>query len=753
MALIPYLDMSYGTGMSQEYKGRRVDFGEGVSQRAKRLNGAPQQWRLVWDNIPDATAEELRKFFEDRQGVELIRWTPYGQTTALKWTATGWQSKPSGWLVQSASVTLTQEFDLPGPAPVNTALPTITGNPYLGHTLTAVIGSWTNYPTSFAYQWKRNGVAITGATSKTYVLVAADLGASITVTVTASNVDADTAATSGAKGPITEEPKFYSYKLALAFAMDDYWANQVDYPSVAAMPGYSFNSPGVRGALGSSAFKYGPELVTNGTFDSNTTGWTAGSSTLSVVGGRLRITNTANNGYADASFPTVIGVAYRFKATKFIGNAASVTIYLGSTAGGSQYKISAGAGAMEHVFIATAATTYIRVYGDLSGTYVEVDDVSAQRIIDGPVTWHGASEPAINGKGYHAYGALRNAVLHSQALATGWTNLIGAAWTSDTTIAPDGTQTADTLTANAVNSTHRCQQAYTLAATGAFTFAVFARAGTGRYLQIVDDHISGTHYINFDLVAGVVGTGVECTGYIIDCGNGWYLCVVTGTAATTSGTAYLVISNSASAIRVPSFVGASETIHLWQTQSLLGRLPNGGPLIATAAAAVSIGESLLSTNINADGSALADGDMLLWAKTTLRETPTSTPVLAVFSDGSTANRVQLYVQLNNWFPTFYIAAGGVVQLSRSGAPIAFGEEIVIFARRLNGNWGGGIYRNGALSWFGADAAGLFPSLNRVTPANAVNGASSLRGDAKDTIIRVGTFDTDAKVINAILEAA
>ena len=33
------------------------------------------------------------------------------------------------------------------------------------------------------YQWKRNGVAITGATAATYKLVAADAGKRITVTV------------------------------------------------------------------------------------------------------------------------------------------------------------------------------------------------------------------------------------------------------------------------------------------------------------------------------------------------------------------------------------------------------------------------------------------------------------------------------------------------------------------------------------------------------------------------------------------
>lgn len=112
MAVIPYLDLSYGTDLSQDYRPRRVNFGEGLTQRAKRLNGAPQEWRLVWSSIRDDQAEILRQFFEDLQGVDLIEWTPYNQATELKWTADRWSARPSGWLVQDCSITLTQEFDL-----------------------------------------------------------------------------------------------------------------------------------------------------------------------------------------------------------------------------------------------------------------------------------------------------------------------------------------------------------------------------------------------------------------------------------------------------------------------------------------------------------------------------------------------------------------------------------------------------------------------------------------------------------------
>ena len=95
----------------------------------------------------------------------------------------------------------------PTVAPVNSAVPVIGGTTQVGSTLLTTDGTWTGLPTpTYGYQWKRGGAAISGATSSTYLLVTADLAATITVTVTATNTAGSASATSAGVGPITAAP-------------------------------------------------------------------------------------------------------------------------------------------------------------------------------------------------------------------------------------------------------------------------------------------------------------------------------------------------------------------------------------------------------------------------------------------------------------------------------------------------------------------------------------------------------------------
>jgi len=121
-----------------------------------------------------------------------------GSTMTVVVTATN--AGGSGGATSAATAAIT------GIAPANAGganLPTILGSTPQGSTLTATSGTWTGTPTpTYAYQWKSAGVNVgTGLT--TYTTVLGDVGNTMTVVVTATNVAGSANATSSAFGPIT----------------------------------------------------------------------------------------------------------------------------------------------------------------------------------------------------------------------------------------------------------------------------------------------------------------------------------------------------------------------------------------------------------------------------------------------------------------------------------------------------------------------------------------------------------------------
>lgn len=79
--------------------------------------------------------------------------------------------------------------------PGENAQPTLDGTFRRGSTVTTTNGQWSNAPTSFSYRWLRCDAAgqgcanIAGATSRSYRLVAADVGRTVMAVVTARNAD------------------------------------------------------------------------------------------------------------------------------------------------------------------------------------------------------------------------------------------------------------------------------------------------------------------------------------------------------------------------------------------------------------------------------------------------------------------------------------------------------------------------------------------------------------------------------------
>lgn len=126
-------------------------------------------------------------------------------------------------------------------APVNTVLPVISGSTAVTSTLTTTNGTWVGLPLpTYAYQWKRNGVSIGGATSNSYLLVIADLTTTITVTITATNTAGSGSATSTGVGPITSAPA--TARAAMIAGLEPVMANTSTTQRDANIDGIMINS-------------------------------------------------------------------------------------------------------------------------------------------------------------------------------------------------------------------------------------------------------------------------------------------------------------------------------------------------------------------------------------------------------------------------------------------------------------------------------------------------------------------------------
>ena len=142
----------------------------------------------------------------------------------------------------------------------------------------------------------------------------------------------------------------------------------------------------------------GDELVTNGTFDTDTSGWSAGGgSSLSIVSGQLRVTASAG-GYAYQNITTTLGQAYTISGTSSGAYLVQLSVYNGAGAGSTLIKSTGNVSTGDHefTFIASSTQTAIRMV-TATGTAVNIDwdNISVREInplsvsiqMDGRITY------------------------------------------------------------------------------------------------------------------------------------------------------------------------------------------------------------------------------------------------------------------------------------------------------------------------------------------------------------------------------
>ena len=133
---------------------------------------------------------------------------------------------------------------------------------------------------------------------------------------------------------------------------------------------------------------YGSELVTNGTFDTDVSGWTVNANgSLSLSSNRLRITNVSGRGDAYTSFATEVGKVYSISLdVPDASNPPSAFWVLSGTAPNTGDNLSVfnePAGSHEYSFVAASTTTYLTIYVSNSSvaSYTEFDNISVKEVL------------------------------------------------------------------------------------------------------------------------------------------------------------------------------------------------------------------------------------------------------------------------------------------------------------------------------------------------------------------------------------
>lgn len=174
--------------------------------------------------------------------------------------------------------------------------------------------------------------------------------------------------------------------------------------------------------------------------------------------------------------------------------------------------------------------------------------------------------------------------------------------TANSTTAPDGTTTADSIIENNLSGLHYISKAAGTAGTYALSLYVKADTRNWVYLTLFDGVVNRGAY--FNVSSGTVGDiDTGATASIQSVGNGWYRCIVTATS-TFAFTASLQLA-TANATRNYTGNGTSG-LYLWGFQMEAGAYPTTY-IPTTSATATRVADSFSRNNIYTNGLISASG--------------------------------------------------------------------------------------------------------------------------------------------------
>ncbi len=147
-----------------------------------------------------------------------------------------------------------------------------------------------------------------------------------------------------------------------------------------------------------------------------------------------------------------------------------------------------------------------------------------------------------------------NLVIQSRTLGTSWTATditVG----NDATTSPDGTTSAESLTEGVAGTALLRSTAFTVPASSTVTAYFYLKTSTATWVRVTLADGSDTNGLRqwFILSTGAkgpltaLGSGTATSSNITACGNGWYLCEITGVCSTSTSLTMSLSSASADA--------------------------------------------------------------------------------------------------------------------------------------------------------------------------------------------------------------
>ena len=379
----------------------------------------------------------------------------------------------------------------------------------------------------------------------------------------------------------------------------------------------------------------GSELVTNGDFDSNITGWSAKDCTIAWDNGKLKADNSSGNanGGAFQNIGLVTGKTYQMTATmQLLTGSSNGTFNLFTSAAGGTGQTSVytgstlvvGGAAVTETFYFTPGSGDVSIQftcDEANATYT-IDNVSVKEVTRNNVPridYTGGGCPHILAEPQRTNEIVQSENFSDASYAKTNATLTGGF------VSPSGDTTAYKMTATAVNGQVRFGEAFSN--TDVKAVSVFAKANTSTSkLTIVEQNYIGTTAI-FDLNLGTVVSSTTTSSKIENYGNGWYRCIIT--QAYSSGQTSVVFALRSATV---------DSLLLWGAQAETGTFASS--YIPTSGSAVTRNQDLFTRD--GIGSLINDSEGVLFLEAARLSSADNTSIIWSISDGSNSNAVSLY---------------------------------------------------------------------------------------------------------------